>query len=77
MDLKGTTLYLLDTNTVADIVSGRSKAARQTMSQLIDHSPIGISVITEAELLYGLARKPEAIRLRAGIEALLSARADG
>jgi tRNA(fMet)-specific endonuclease VapC len=73
MDLKGTTLYLLDTNTVADIVSGRSKAARQTMSQLIDHSPIGISVITEAELLYGLARKPEAIRLRAGIEALLSA----
>ena len=73
MDVKGTTLYLLDTNTVGDIVSGRSKAARLTMSQLIDHSLIAISAITEGELLYGLARKPEAIRLRTGVEAFLSA----
>ena len=73
MDVKGTTLYLLDTNTVGDIVSGRSKAARLTLSELIDHSPIAISVITEGELLYGLARKPEAVRLRAGVEAFLSA----
>jgi|SRR5580698_7813192 tRNA(fMet)-specific endonuclease VapC len=73
MDVKGTTLYLLDTNTVGDIVSGRSKAARLTMSQLIDHSLIAISAITEGELLYGLARKPEAVRLRAGVEGFLSA----
>jgi tRNA(fMet)-specific endonuclease VapC len=73
MDVKGTTLYLLDTNTVADIVSGHSKAARRAMSQLIEHSPIAISAITEGELLYGLARKPEAIRLRTGVEAFLSA----
>jgi tRNA(fMet)-specific endonuclease VapC len=71
--VSGRTLYMLDTNTVGDIVSGRSKAARLTMSQITEHSPLAISVITEAELLYGLARKPEAIRLRAGVEAFLSA----
>ena len=73
MDVKGTTSYLLDTNTVAYIVSGRSQAARLTMSKLIGHSPIAISAITEGELLYGLARKPEATRLRIGVEAFLSA----
>ena len=72
MGVKGTTLYLLDTNTVADIVSGRSKAARATMSQVIDQFPVAISAITEGELQYGLAKKPEAVRLRAGVEALLS-----
>jgi len=71
--VKGTTSYLLDTNTVAYIVSGRSQAARLTMSNLIGHSPIAISAITEGELLYGLARKPEATRLRIGVEAFLSA----
>jgi len=68
----GSTLYLLDTNTVAYIVDGRSRAARATMSAVIHHSVVAISAITEGELLYGLARKPEAARLRAAIEALLS-----
>jgi tRNA(fMet)-specific endonuclease VapC len=66
------TLYLLDTNIVAYIVDGRSPAARATMAEVIDHSPIAISAITEGELMYGLARKPQAIRLREGIEDLLS-----
>ena len=66
------TLYLLDTNTVAYVVDGRSRAARTTMSQRIQDSLIAISAITEGELKYGLARKPEAVRLRSGIEALLA-----
>jgi len=66
------TLYLLHTNTVAYIVDGRSRAARTTMSQRIQDSLIAISAITEGELKYGLARKPEAVRLRSGIEALLA-----
>lgn len=70
--MKGTTLYLLDTNTVAHIVSGRSQAARRAMSKQIGHSVLAISAITEAEMLYGLAKKPGATRLRAAIEALFS-----
>lgn len=67
------TLYLLDTNMVGYIVGGRSKAARVAMQATIEQFPIAISAITEGEILYGLTRKPEATRLRAGIEALLGA----
>ena len=72
MDVKGTTLYLLDTNTFAYIVNGRSPAARARMTSLIEHSPLAISAITEGEILYGLAKKPEAMRLRAAVESLLA-----
>ena len=67
------TLYLLDTNMVAYIVSGRSRAARVAMAETMERFPVGISAITEAEMLYGLAKRPEATRLRAGVEALLGA----
>jgi tRNA(fMet)-specific endonuclease VapC len=70
--MSGSSLYLLDTNTVAYILDGRSRMARATMSEVLQHSVVAISAITEGELLYGLARKPEATRLRAGVEALLS-----
>ena len=70
--MKGTTLYLLDTNTVGYIVSGRSQAARRAMSKQIMHSVLAISSITEAKMMYGLAKKPAATRLRAAVEALFS-----
>ncbi len=70
--MKGATLYLLDTNTVGYIVSGRSQAARRAMSKQIGHSVLAISSITEAEMMYGLAKKPAATRLRAAVEALFS-----
>jgi tRNA(fMet)-specific endonuclease VapC len=66
------TAYLLDTNTVGYIVSGRSRAARAAMIEGTDHARITISTITEAEILYGLAKRPEAKRLRAAVEALLA-----
>jgi len=66
------TPYLLDTNTVGYIVSGRSQAARMAMVEGMDHARITISTITEAEILYGLERRPAATRLRAAVEALLA-----
>jgi tRNA(fMet)-specific endonuclease VapC len=71
--VKGPTLYLLDTNTVAYIVNGRSRLARAVLAEQIKHSVVAISSISEAEVLYGLARKPEATRLRAAVEALFAA----
>src|SRR5687768_9734354 len=50
--------YMLDTNTVSYLLKG-SKDIRERLH----HEPmsnIHISVITEAELLYGIARRPEA-----------------
>ena len=56
------TKYLLDTNIVSHFIknSGRvcSKVTSLPMSQL------GISAITEGELLFGLAKKPEATQLK-------------
>src|SRR5258708_29558763 len=63
---------MLDTNTVAYIVDGRSKAARRKLAEVPQSFSVAISAITEAEIRYGLARKPEATRLRAAMEEFLS-----
>jgi tRNA(fMet)-specific endonuclease VapC len=72
MAMRPPMLYLLDTNMAAYIANGRSNAARSTMNQMSLHHPIAISAIVEGETFYGLARKPEAKRLRATVEALFS-----
>jgi tRNA(fMet)-specific endonuclease VapC len=63
--------YLLDTNTVSYIAKGRSAAARQRLLTLGPDETVCISSITEAELRYGLARRPEARQLHRAIEGLL------
>jgi tRNA(fMet)-specific endonuclease VapC len=63
-------LYLLDTNTVSYIVSGRSQKARRKLEANLEDS--AISVITEAELRFGLARRPAAVKLRKAVETLLT-----
>ena len=55
--------YLLDTNTASFLIRGKppvvlDRLARATVSQT------AISAVTEAELLFGLERKPEAVQLR-------------
>ncbi len=72
MDVKLPVIYMLDTNTVAYIVDGRSKAARRKLAELPQSFSVAISAITEAEIRYGLARKPEATRLHAAMEEFLS-----
>ena len=70
--MSSSAVYLLDSNMVGYIASGRSPAARLTMNQLTRHNFIATSAIVEGEARFGLARKPEATRIRASVEALLS-----
>lgn len=63
--------YLLDTNTVSYLAKGRSPAARSRLQHIEGDELVCISAITEAELRYGLARRPEAHALHAAVEAML------
>jgi tRNA(fMet)-specific endonuclease VapC len=63
--------YLLDTDTVSYISKGKSLVARARLEALGDEEIACISSITEAEMRYGLAKRPSAHALRAAIEALL------
>lgn len=65
------TTYLLDTNTISYIAKGRSLAARARMGTLAAGETACISSITEAEIRYGLARRPQALALRTAVEGLL------
>jgi tRNA(fMet)-specific endonuclease VapC len=72
LDVKLPVIYMLDTNTVAYIVDGRSKTARLRLAEVPQRISVVISAITEAEIRYGLAKKPAAIRLREAMEEFLS-----
>ena len=63
--------YLLDTNTLSYIAKGKSPAARMRLESLDGKDTVCISAVTEAELRYGLAKRPAAHALRAAIEGLL------
>ncbi len=66
------TLFLLDTNMVSYIVRHRSAAARARLLGL-KHGDTGcISAITEAEIRYGLALRPQATALKAMMEGFLA-----
>ncbi|MFN3544870.1 MAG: type II toxin-antitoxin system VapC family toxin [Thiobacillus sp.] len=62
-------VLMLDTNAVSALVKGQ--AAR--LSQILVQRPFCLSVITEAELRFGLARRPVHADLRSLIENLLLA----
>lgn len=64
-------IYLLDTNTVSYIANGRSTAARARLESLSSMRVACISSITEAEIRYGLARRPQARALNSAVEGLL------
>jgi tRNA(fMet)-specific endonuclease VapC len=64
--------YMLDTNTVSDIVKGKSPAARAKLANLQQGEIACISVITEAELQYGLAKTPKATAIRSVVEAFVA-----
>jgi tRNA(fMet)-specific endonuclease VapC len=48
--------YLLDTNTVSHIIKGDIPAVRQRLAQVPMHD-VAVSAITQAELLYGVAKR--------------------
>ncbi|MFZ0706187.1 MAG: type II toxin-antitoxin system VapC family toxin [Candidatus Korobacteraceae bacterium] len=62
--------YLLDTNTVSYILKGIPPRVRQRLAR-IPMEGISISAITEAELRFGLARRPDAKNLRFAVEEFL------
>ncbi|MGA2166598.1 MAG: type II toxin-antitoxin system VapC family toxin [Terracidiphilus sp.] len=66
-------LYMLDTNMVSYIAKGHSKAARARMLNVEQDEIVCLSAITEAEIRYGLAKRPEAAALRERMEWFLAA----
>ena len=63
-------LYMLDTNAVGHALRGIPRGVTSQM-QLVPAAQVVISVITEAELRYGLARRPEARQLKHTVETFL------
>ena len=62
--------YLLDTNTASYVIKGNFPRVREQLVA-VPMAEVGISVITEAELLFGLARLPQAVSLRVAVEEFL------
>jgi tRNA(fMet)-specific endonuclease VapC len=62
--------YLLDTNTVSHFIRTNTPAVQNLLAK-IRLEQVAVSTLTEAELLFGLARKPEAIRLAHSVREFL------
>src|SRR5207253_8352778 len=62
--------YLLDTNMASYVIKGNVLRVRERLLK-VPMAEVGISVITEAELRFGVARKPEAVRLKTAVEVFL------
>ncbi len=62
--------YMLDTNTVSYIIKGEPVVVRDHLRN-VPMAAVCISAITEAELLRGVARKPEAKRLPLAVKEFL------
>jgi tRNA(fMet)-specific endonuclease VapC len=62
---------MLDTNTASSLMKGQSSV----MARLSAEAPerLCLSVVTEAELLFGIAKRPEARKLRIAVDELLAA----
>lgn len=60
--MKNSNLYMLDTNTVSYIIKGSSDQVKKNLVS-VPIANLCISAITEAELLRGVAKNPEAKKL--------------
>lgn len=63
-------LYMLDTNTASYIIKGEPTVVREHLIK-VPMASICISSITQAELLRGVAKKPEAKRLPIAVKEFL------
>lgn len=63
--------YMLDTNIVSFIIKANNRILEHKIKS-ISKEQICISSITQAELLYGIARKPEATRLHREVHHFLN-----
>jgi tRNA(fMet)-specific endonuclease VapC len=62
--------FLLDTNMASYVIKGNFPLVRERLVK-VSMAEVGISVITETELRFGVARKPEATRLETAVEEFL------
>jgi tRNA(fMet)-specific endonuclease VapC len=61
--------YLLDTNTVSHLIKRHPQAIQRLLA--VPMHSLGISAITAGELAFGLAKRPEAVALRAAVHEFL------
>jgi len=64
--------YMLDTNTASYILKRKSVKAKHRLENLKPGEVVCVSVITEAELRFGLARKPLATAQQSLLEQFLN-----
>ena len=62
--------YLLDTNIASYVIKGNIPHVRERLVT-VPMSEVGISVITEAELRFGVVKKPQAASLSMAVEEFL------
>jgi tRNA(fMet)-specific endonuclease VapC len=62
--------YLLDTSTASYIIKGNVPRVRERLLR-VPIAEVGISVVTEAELRFGVPRRPEAVPLKTAVEEFL------
>jgi tRNA(fMet)-specific endonuclease VapC len=62
--------YLLDTNMASYVIKGNIPRVRERLLR-VPMAEVGISVVTEAELRFGVARKPQAMRLKTAVDEFL------
>ena len=62
--------YLLDTNIASYVIKGNIPAVRRRVVQ-VPMAQLAISAVTEGELRFGAARRPDAARLRTIVDEFL------
>ena len=61
--------YMLDTNTVSHLVKQHPEVVRRVIDVPMDS--LCVSAITAGEVHFGLAKRPEAVRLREAVSELM------
>ena len=61
--------FMLDTNTISHLIKAHPPVARRVVD--VPMTSLCISAITEGELLFGLAKRPDAKRLHLAVRELL------
>ncbi len=72
MVLKDGTSFLLDTNMVSYVARKRSAAAIRTLNKVNTYCSVAVSAVTEGEIRFGFALRPEATRSRDLMERFLA-----
>jgi len=64
-----TALYLLDTNTVSHLIKRHPQVTQRLLAEPMHQ--VCLSAITAGELAFGLAKRPEAVALKAAVDEFL------